>query len=72
MFCLRRPDQIEENVECYSYRLFQIDPYIVFNLKVGTDSWFICLNQKLPHPDIYKFMGENVKPIWYSKKQWKK
>lgn len=65
-------NQIEEKVECYSFRMLQIGPYIVFNLKVGTDSWFICLNQKFPHPEISKFMGENVKTIWYSKKQWAK
>jgi hypothetical protein len=65
-------DRLEEKVECYSYRLLQIGPYIVFNLKVGTDSWFICLNQKFPHPDISKFMGDNVKTIWYLKKQWTK
>lgn len=64
--------EITEEVECYSYRLFNIGPYNVFNLKVGTDSWFICLNQQFPHPDINNFMGENVKSLWYSKKQWSK
>lgn len=65
-------NQVEEKVECYSYRLLQITTYTVFNLKVGTDSWFICLNQKFPHPDIRNFMGNDVNAIWYSKKQWKK
>lgn len=65
-------NQVEEKVECYSYRLIQIGPYIVFNLNVGTDSWFVCLNQKFPHPDISKYMGNDVNVIWYSKKQWTK
>jgi HNH endonuclease len=64
--------QIEEIVTCYSYNLLQIDQYVVFNFKVGIDSWFICLNQQFPHPDIINFMGNNVKAIWYSKKQWTK
>lgn len=60
----------EEKVTCYSYRIFQIGAYTMFNLKIGTDSWFICLNQQFPHPDIIKFMGESVNAIWYSKQQW--
>jgi hypothetical protein len=63
-------DQIEEKVTCYSYRLLAIGPYLVFTLKVGTDSWFICLNQKFPHPAISSLMGDNVKAMWYAKKQW--
>ena len=69
---LKRGSEIEEQVTCYSYSIKQIGPYNILNLKVGTDSWFICLNQQFPHPDIYRYMGENVKCIWYSKAQWKK
>jgi hypothetical protein len=69
---VKNDTQVEERITCYSYRLLQIGSYIVFNLKIGTDSWFICLNQQFPHPDISEFMGNNVSAIWYSNKQWKK
>jgi len=64
--------KIEEKIICYSYSLLQIGEYIVFNLKVGTDSWFICLNQQFPHPSISNYMGSNVAALWYAKKQWTK
>ena len=63
---------LEERVTCYSYKLFQIGDYTILNLQIGTDSWFICLNQQFPDPAIVKFMGDNVNAIWYSKKQWRK
>ena len=62
---------LEERITCYSYKIFEIEAYIILNLLIGTDSWFICLNRQFPHPDIVKFMGENVNAIWYSKDQWK-
>ena len=63
-------NQLVEKVKYYSYQFLQIGPYIVFNLKLGTDSWFICLNQKFPHPEINKYMGDDVNVIWYSKEKW--
>ncbi len=67
-----RKKNIEEIVTCYSYSLFKVGGYIVFKLCVGTDTWFICLNQKFPHPSICQHMGNSVNAIWYSSKQWKK
>ena len=73
LFTYHKADKhIEETVICYSYCLIQIADYIVLSFTVGLDNWFICLNQKFPHPEISRYMGENVKTIWYSKKQWKK
>jgi len=69
---IKKAGNLEEKVTCYTYRVFQIGAYTLLNLKIGTDSWFICLNQQFPHPEIIKFMGNNVKAIWYSKQQWKK
>lgn len=63
---------LKEDVECYSYSINQVGPYKVFNLKVGTDSWSICLNQQFPHPSLTFQLGENVKAIWYSKDQFRK
>ncbi len=65
-------ESLEERVVCYSYKMLEIGPYIVFNLKIGTDSWFIPLNQQFPHPGISELMGKNVNTIWYSKEQWKR
>jgi hypothetical protein len=65
-------EHLEKIAECYSYSISQVGYYTIFNLKIGVDSWFICLNQQFPHPDIIRFMGDNVNAIWYSREQWKK
>ncbi len=67
-----KENNIEEIITCYSYSLFKIGGYIVFKFVLGTDNWFICLNQKFPHPSICQHMGNKVNAVWYSSKQWKK
>ncbi len=63
---------IKEDVFCYSYNLKQVDQYVVFNLVVGIDSWFICLNDMFATPVIREgFPDQAIKLIWYSKDEWK-
>lgn len=68
-----------ERFTCYSYRLFQApglisagQPYLMFQLKVGTDVWVVCLSERCPHPIIREsFPGKKLELIWYSKEQLK-
>jgi len=64
---------VKEDIVCYSYSLKQIENHIIFNLIVGTDSWFICLNKMIFSTEIIKtgFPKQNTKMIWYSKEEWK-
>lgn len=65
-------DVLKEDVVCYSYSLKQIGKYIVLNLIVGIDSWFICLNDMYPTSIIKEgFPDQDLKLIWYSKREWK-
>lgn len=61
---------LTEVIECYSYRLLEIRDYWVFNLNVGRDSWFICLNQQFPHPTLVAVLGIKTNILWYPKSSW--
>lgn len=60
-------DTIKEDVVCYSYRLLEVAPYVIFNFVVGTDSWVICLNDRYPTPAILSaFSGQKLELMWYT------
>lgn len=65
---IRRIDDENEQIDCYSFSLLDIPPhYIALDLKIGTSHWVICLNDQWPTPDIkIAFPDKDLKLLWYN------
>lgn len=61
-------DEILEDIDCYTYSLFEFDnQFVLFQFGVGTDNWIICLNDPFPTPKIKSaFPDQELHCIWYS------
>lgn len=57
-----------EQVDCFGYSLLEVSQrYTLVHLRVGTDNWFICLDDPFPTPEITSaFPEQTVQRIWYS------
>ncbi len=63
----------EEEITCYSYSMNKVDTHYLLNLVIGTDSWFLCLNNQFPGETIMSGLsGDGMKILWYPKEQWRK
>lgn len=63
---------IKEDIVCYSYSLKSIDKFLIFNFNIGTDCWYVCLNDMYPHPIIRDgYPDQKIDLIWYNKEEWK-
>jgi HNH endonuclease len=69
---VRSKEDGTENVDCYEYSLLEIDEqYTLFRLKVGTNNWVVCLNEKWPTPELKTAFPESVlQLIWYPRESY--